>query len=133
MKKTTLLLATLIIAGGSLSPVHAENYTTPTLLAQTAPDNTGKNLRDRDEDTLTPGDQSSDPADVELTRRIREAVVADKSLSTNAHSVKIITINGVATLRGPVKNEKERMKIVAKAQKLAGKKQVENELEVTAP
>ena len=28
------------------------------------------------------------------------SVVADKSLSTNAHNVKIITINGMVTLRG---------------------------------
>jgi len=132
MKKMTLLLATLVVAGGSLGPVYAENQTHPTLLAQTAPDNTGKNVRDRNDNTLTPGDQSSDKGDVDLTRRIRKAVVADKSLSTNAHNVKIITMNGMVTLRGPVKSENEKMKIVAKAQKLAGKKQVENQLEVAA-
>ena len=132
MKKRTLLLATLVVAGGSLGPVHAENYTKPIVLAQTAPDNTGKNVRDRDDNTLTPGDQSSDKGDVELTRRIRKVVVADKSLSTNAHNIKIITVNGMVTLRGPVKSEKEKTKIVAKAQKLAGAKQVENELEVAA-
>ncbi len=130
MKKMTLLLATLVIAGGSVGPVYAENHPNPTLLVQTAPDNTGKNVRDRDDNTLTPGDQSSDQGDVELTRRIRKAVVADKSLSTNAHNIKIITVNGMVTLRGPVKSEKEKTKIVAKAQKLAGAKQVENELEV---
>ena len=132
MKQMKLLLATLVIAGGSLSPVLAENQPHPRLLAQTAPDNTGKNVRDRDDNTLTPSDQSSDKADVELTRRIRKAVVADKSLSTNAHNIKIITVNGMVTLRGPVKNEKEKTKIVAKAQKLAGAKQVENQLEVAA-
>ena len=132
MKKTTLLLATLVLAGGALGPVYAENYPSSTLLAQTAPDNTGKNVRDRNDNTLTPGDQSSDKGDVELTRRIRRAVVADKSLSTNAHNIKIITVNGMVTLRGPVKSENEKMKIVAKAQKLAGKKQIENELEVAA-
>jgi len=132
MKKRTLLLATLVVAGGSLGPVYAGNYTKSTVLAQTAPDNTGKNVRDRNDNTLTPGDQSSDKGDVELTRRIRKAVVADKSLSTNAHNIKIITMNGMVTLRGPVKSEKERMKIVAKAQKLAGAKQVENQLEVAA-
>lgn len=132
MKKMTLLLATVIITGGSLGPVHAENQTNPTLLAQTAPDNTGRNVRDRDGDTLTPGDQSSEQGDVELTRRIREAVVADKSLSTSAHNVKIITVNGVVTLRGPVVSAQEKTKIVETAQKLAGAKQVENQLEVAA-
>ena len=132
MKQMKLLLATLVIAGGSLSPVLAENQPHPRLLAQTTPDNTGKNVRDRDDKTLTPGDQSSDKADVELTRRIREAVVGDNSLSTNAHNVKIITINGMVTLRGPVASAEEKAKIAATAQKLAGKKQVENHLEVAA-
>ena len=132
MKKMTLLLATVIITGGSLGPVQAENQTNPITLAQTAPDNTGRNVRDRDGDTLTPGDQSSDPADVELTRRIREAVVADESLSTSAHNVKIITVSGVVTLRGPVASAQEKTKIGETAQKLAGTKKVENQLEVAA-
>jgi osmotically-inducible protein OsmY len=132
MKKMTLLLATMIMTGGSLGPVHAESQTNPTLLAQTAPDNTGRNVRDREGDTLTPGDQSSDPADVELTRRIREAVVDDESLSTSAHNIKIITVNGVVTLRGPVASAQEKTKIVETAQKLAGTKKIENQLEVAA-
>jgi hyperosmotically inducible periplasmic protein len=132
MKKMTLLLTSLVIAGGSLGPVHAENQTHPTILAQTAPDNTGKNVRDREGDTLTPGDQSSDKGDVELTRRIREAVVDDKSLSTSAHNIKIITINGVVTLRGPVASAEEKTKIAETAKKLAGTKQVDNQLEVAA-
>ena len=67
---------------------------------------------------------------MELTRRIREAVVADKSLSTNAHNVKIITINGMVTLRGPVESDAERSKIVATAQQLAGKNKVDSKLEI---
>ena len=132
MKKMTLVLATLVIAGGSLGPVYAENQPHSMILAQTAPDNTGKNVRDRDDHTLTPGDQSSNEADVELTRRIREAVVADDSLSTSAHNIKIITINGMVTLRGPVSSTEEKTKIAATAQKLAGTKKVDNQLEVAA-
>jgi len=59
-------------------------------------------------------------------------VVDDKSLSTTAHNIKIITVNGVVTLRGPVASAQEKTKIVEKAQKLAGAKQVENHLEVAA-
>jgi hyperosmotically inducible periplasmic protein len=132
MKKMSMLLTMLALTGGAFTPVQAENQNQPQLLAQTAPDNTEKNVRDRDGDTLTPGDQSSNPADVELTRRIREAVVADKSLSTSAHNVKIITVNGMVTLRGPVTSTQEKTKIAETAQKLAGKKQVENQLEVAA-
>jgi hyperosmotically inducible protein len=98
--------------------------------AQTAPDNTGRNERDQSGKTLTPGDQSTNKADVELTRKIREAVVADKSLSTDAHNIKIITIDGMVTLRGPVGSDTERTKIVATAKRLAGKDKVDSQLEI---
>ena len=102
MKKTVLLFSlTLFALGGLAGPAHStEGTTAPS--AQTAPDNTGRNVRDRSGATLTPGDQSESEADRTLTQQIRRAVVADDSLSTNAHNIKIITINGVVTLRGPV-------------------------------
>jgi hypothetical protein len=67
-------------------------------------DNTGKNVRDRDSNNLTPLDQSESESDRTITQEIRKAVMADDSLSTNAKNIKIITINGVVTLRGPVLN-----------------------------
>ena len=132
MRKKTLLFSFPFILGMGLnSPVYAWDTYPSLRLAQAEPaDNTGRNERDAEGTTLTPGDQSSNEADVELTRRIREAVVADDSLSTNAHNVKIITINGKVTLRGPVENEAERAKIVATAQQLAGKNKVDNKLEI---
>jgi osmotically-inducible protein OsmY len=95
-----------------------------------APDNTGRNVRDRGGATLTPGDQSESKADRTLTQQIRKAVVADKSLSTTAKNIKIITINGVVTLRGPVKNLQEKETIAAKAQQVAGVTNIDNQLEV---
>ena len=130
-KRTLLFSFPFILGMGLTSPVSAwDAYPTLRLAQAVAPDNTGRNERDSDGTTLTPGDQSSNKADVELTRRIREAVVADKSLSTNAHNVKIITINGKVTLRGPVKSDAERAKIVATAEQLAGKNKVDNKLEI---
>ena len=93
-------------------------------------DNTGINKRDRNKQTLTPGDQSTASADVKLTQTIRKAIFKAKSLSTTAKNVKIITINGRVTLRGPVKTEEEKMEIANMAQSVAGKTQVENRLEV---
>src|SRR5262249_37249671 len=98
--------------------------------AYKAPDNTGRNVRDRGGATLTPVDQAENKADLGLTQRIRKAIMADKSLSTNAKNVKIITINGAVTLRGPVKSLHEKQSIEAKAQRLAGVTRVENQLEV---
>ena len=93
-------------------------------------DNTGKNVRDRNDRSVTPGDQGGSAGDRELTANIRKAIVDDDSLSTNAHNVKIITNNGVVTLRGPVKSESEKATIVAKAQRVPGVKRVDNQLEV---
>src|SRR5262247_1894418 len=104
MKKTGILCTiALSVLGGSVGTAQPGATTAPLWLSQAQPDNTSHNVRDRSGNTLTPGDQSSDKAYMDLTRHIRKAVVADKSLSTTAHNIKIITVNGVVTLRGPVK------------------------------
>ncbi len=56
--------------------------------------------------------------------------MADKSLSTYAHNVKIIATNGVVTLRGPVRSEDEKAAIEAKAKAVAGMAGVRNRLTV---
>jgi hyperosmotically inducible periplasmic protein len=94
-----------------------------------SPDNTGKNARDKSGDTLTPMDQSGDKRDLEMTQRIRKALVDDDTLSTNAKNIKVITVNGIVTLRGPVDSMEERNRIVAKATPIAGGK-LKNELEI---
>jgi hyperosmotically inducible periplasmic protein len=81
-------------------------------------------------DTVTPGDQSNTKTDLHLTQEIRKALMADESLSTNAKNVKIITANGVVTLRGPVNTPQEKATIEAKAQSIAGAKNVESQLEI---
>jgi len=93
-------------------------------------DNSGVNVRDRDDAAVTAGQQSNMKSDVELTRRIRRAVVKDSSLSVMAHNVKIVSANGSVTLRGPVKTEAEKDAIASKAQSIAGADRVNNELEV---
>jgi hyperosmotically inducible protein len=95
-----------------------------------APDNSGVNVRDRNPSAMTAGQQSNTKADVELTRRIRRAVMKDDSLSMTAHNVKIISENGAVTLRGPVNSEREKTAIGKKAQGIAGPDKVDNELEV---
>jgi len=94
-------------------------------------DNTGKNVRDRSGDTLTSGDQSEASRDVTITQQVRKALVGDDTLSTNAHNVKVITVDGIVTLRGPVNSAQEKAKVFATAQRIAGVKHVDNQLEVT--
>lgn len=94
------------------------------------PDNTGRNVRDRDDQSPTPFNQSESKADLTITQKIRQAVMADKSLSTDAKNVKIITINGVVTLRGPVASDSEKANIEKKASQVSGVTKVNNQLEV---
>jgi osmotically-inducible protein OsmY len=56
--------------------------------------------------------------------------VNDKSLSTYAHNVKIITQQGQVTLKGPVQSEDEKKAIEAKAAEVVGENKVSNELNV---
>lgn len=94
-------------------------------------DNTAKNVRDREWNTKTPPDQSETEADRTITQKMRQEIMADENLSTNAKNIKIITINGVTTLRGPVASPKEIEIIVAKIRNVPGSVQIENQLEVT--
>jgi hyperosmotically inducible periplasmic protein len=96
-----------------------------------APDNTARNERDRSGDTKTAGDQAENDADRAITQSVRQAITSDSSLSTDARNVKIISQDGNVTLRGPVKSEKEKQDIEAKAKQVAGVKKVDNQLEVT--
>ena len=123
-----LLFSTLLVVACSKN--RSENKQ----VSQTAvePDNSGRNVRDRDDQNKTTGDQSENEADRTITQNIRRAVTADDSLSTNAKNVKIITTNGTVTLRGPVKSEKEKAEIEAKAKQVAGVKSVDNQLEVAS-
>jgi len=93
-------------------------------------DNTKKNARDRDGTAVTPMDQGNSAADIEMTQKIRQAVVADDSLSSNAKNVKIITKDGAVTLRGPVKDEAEKTRVVDMAKNVAGSAPLDVQLEV---
>jgi hyperosmotically inducible periplasmic protein len=98
--------------------------------ARPAADNTKTNVRDRDMDALTPGDQGESDADRSITVAVRRAVVADDDLTVTAKNVKIITRDGVVTLRGPVRSDAERAVIEGHARAAVGVKQIDNQLEV---
>lgn len=93
-------------------------------------DNTARNVRDRDERALTPLDQGSSEADRNTTAEIRKAIIAEKGFSINARNVKIITVNGQVTLRGPVKTPEERTRIEEIANRIASAASVNSQLEV---
>jgi len=92
---------------------------TMALFAQ-APDNTKVNKRDRSAGQATADQQKENTSDRDLTKNIRSSIMADKSLSTYAHNVKIITQNGTVTMKGPVKSDDEKKAVIAKAVAVAG-------------
>jgi hyperosmotically inducible protein len=79
---------------------------------------------------MTADQQSNAASDLTLTSEIRRAVVKDESLSMTAHNVKIVSANGRVTLRGPVNTKREKVAIAREARAIAGKRNVNNQLEV---
>lgn len=119
MKKMFSMLFVLSLAVAGCSPQNSEPVQA---------DNTARNADSPS--AQTPLDQAENEVDLEITANIRKAIVADDSLSTNAHNVKIITSGGVVTLRGPVKSAEEKAAIEAKAKTVAGVTQLHNLLEL---
>ena len=117
----SLLLAGSVLAG----PIQQEK--------QPAPDNTKTNQGDASKNAKTADQQKMNPADRETTKKIRSALMDDKSLSTYAHNIKIITTDGMVTLKGPVRSEDEKSAIEAKARQIAGDSNVTNNLTVAPP
>ena len=112
-------------------PGWAQSTTTDKRADQAVkPDNTKVNKRDRNTAEPTADQQKENISDRELTRKIRRAIVDDKTLSTYAHNVKIITQHGAVTLKGPVHTEEEKQAVEAKATEIAGSGKVTNNLSV---
>jgi hyperosmotically inducible protein len=97
---------------------------------QAPPDNTKVNERDKNRSEPTADQQKDNRSDRDITQEIRQSVVKDKSLSTYAHNVKIISQNGMVTLKGPVRSEEEKSAVEAKAAAIVGQEKVTSELEV---
>jgi hyperosmotically inducible periplasmic protein len=102
-------------------------------MAQSAPDNTKVNKRDRAKGAATADQQKENSGDRELTQKIRQSIMKDKSLSTYAHNVKVIAQGGQVTLKGPVRSEEEKHTIETMANAVAGSGHVTSELSVAPP
>jgi hyperosmotically inducible periplasmic protein len=97
---------------------------------QPTTDNTKMNQADRSNNQPTADQQKDNRSDRERTQQVRQAIEHDKSLSTYAHNVKVISQNGTVTLRGPVRSDDEKRAIDAKATEVAGKDKVVDDLTV---
>jgi hyperosmotically inducible periplasmic protein len=105
----------------------------PATSQQTAPDNTRANKGDAQKGATTADQQKMNPTDRELTRKIRASIMDDKSLSTYAHNIKIVTQDGKVTLKGPVRTEQEKADVEAKAAAVAGATNVTSQIQVAPP
>ena len=115
------VLAFRVFAGATLTSVllmpslslGQEQSSVP---AQTSPDNSAANHAQ----SSTADQQSEAASDRMLTKKIRQALIADKSLSTYGHNVKIIAKEGSVTLKGPVHSEEDKQTIASKAESIVG-------------
>ncbi len=103
----------------------------PALFGQDAqPDNSKMNQSTANHTTQTAERQKNNKGDLDLTAQIRKSVVGDKALSTYAHNVKIITRNGMVTLKGTVRSDDEKAAVEKYATQAAGDGKVTNNLTV---
>ena len=98
--------------------------------APPAGDNTKTNERDRSANEPTADQQKENRSDRDITQQIRRSIMNDKSLSTYAHNIKIVTQNGQVTLKGPVRSEDEKQAIETKAAEVAGQDKITSELNI---
>ena len=119
------VVATVALVGALLAPAFSAG-------AQTAPDNTKTNQQDRAKGAATADQQKENASDREITQKIRQAVMDDKSLSTYAHNVKVIAQDGQVTLKGPVRSENEKKTVEAKAVEVAGAGHVSNQITIAS-
>lgn len=122
---TILASSAILILCSAGFPLESRAVVSPTG-AQAAPDNTVQNK----DQGPTADSQPNAQADRVTTQKIRKAIVADKDLSTYAHNVKVITVNGAVTLKGPVKSEDEKQKIASDAAGVIPADKITNNLTV---
>jgi hyperosmotically inducible protein len=113
-----------LVLGGGVFSAAAQDTKAP------APDNTKVNKRDRSKAEPTSDQAKNNVNDRDIMQKIRKSVVDDKSLSTYAHNVKIVSQNGKVTLKGPVRSEEEKKTIEQKAAEVAGAGNVTNEITI---
>jgi hyperosmotically inducible protein len=115
--------ALLLFAGAPIALQAQDQSAAP---VSTPPDNSAQNKGQQ----TTADQQKSDTTDRTITQKIRQSILSDKSLSTYGHNVKIITQNGMVTLKGPVQSDSEKQTIASLAVDVVGRTKVTDQLTV---
>ena len=128
---TLIALSTIVLTAQPASAQSNPNSAhSPSSAADTPPDNTKSNKVDHSNSAATADAQTNKSSDIDLTKRIRKSVMADKGLSTYAHNIKIVSVDGRVTLNGVVRSEQEKSALEMKAAAIAGKDNVISDLKV---
>ena len=129
-KNHLMILAVLVFLNTGLTSAFAvEDVKSPNSTTTDPTTNTGHN-KDYKVAPVADDQAKGSVSDVEITRQIRREITKNNSLSVSAKNVKIITMNGAVTLRGPVNSGDEIKTITEVANRHAVNHQVTNELEI---
>jgi hyperosmotically inducible periplasmic protein len=115
MFRRIIMLAIASMLAASFGTAQAQ------LPVNARPDNTGLNAR---------ANSANSKDDLELVARVRRAIEKDKSLSTMAHNIKIVSNNGQVTLRGLVESDQEKVRVRQDVEAAAGADNVDCQLDV---
>jgi hyperosmotically inducible periplasmic protein len=113
----------MIMFGMAIPGLYAQN-------PPPKPDYSGVNQQDRQSGAVTADQQKDNKSDRAISQQIRRSIVKDKSLSTYGHNVKVVSQNGIVTLKGPVRSDDEKRAVEAKAAEIAGRDKVRSEITV---
>lgn len=116
MKKMIILIAVYALSVQSFATTQA--------------DNTKVNVRDRSSTELTADQQKNNSSDLDITRKIRQDIMKESDFSTYAQNVKIITVAGNVTLKGPVSSASEQTRVLEIARQVAGAANVTDEISI---
>jgi osmotically-inducible protein OsmY len=121
-KLSTLAASAVLAVACSVSPVLSR--------AQMGQDASPDNSKTNADHKKTADDQPNASNDRLTTAKVRKAIMADKGLSSYAHNIKIITMNGQVTLKGPVKSEEEKQRVISDLADIVPAGNVTNQLTV---
>lgn len=79
---------------------------------------------------LTADDQAMNTSDMEITRKIRQQIMENKTMSLGAQNVKIISQNGKVTIKGKVATAGEKTLVGEMAENIVGATNVINETSI---
>lgn len=122
--KTLLVAAALVTVLSSVPCLRAPAQSS----GAGAPDNSKQNQAQNQ--TLTADNQSNAKGDRMTTAKVRRTLMADKTLSTYGHNVKIIVAKGQVTLKGPVRSDQEKEQVGADAASVVTADRVTNQITV---